>query len=515
MDIAIESLEYQKLSSLGLALERVFQEAIEYKNSLPFNEQKEKVKKYCSSKLKPELIKVYKSVANIVVDNIIFVNDYPALMFAIMPGKNEEQVIKTCEISDQGYGINKISTSDKEMKEMVELYKATKDKSHKLGSLNYGKNKSLSIVLYFDTAIGLLLDHYVSPDIVTPFTAKELAATYLHETGHLYYALEKFGDTFYCVNRITHQLTNLASKYSSVDVAETILDYQQELSNIAKEANNPTITKYLDLTIKSSNTILYLKEKSEDDLKYIGVAEAIIGLLTKSIAFFVINIVHSSLNIGIENLFNVIVERSINSLSDSTQKYSDIRNTTHHFSFGEKDADDYSVRSGYGEYLISVMRKASKINEVLSVLSNTPISFDSVQSISVGYYLIKWTSIFYKNSIYNESSIIYESMIDRCASMCQAMIPALKTLPPSEQGIWLLRYEQALKQLQEIQKESKSFMNPIMQFCSIVTNSPSILLENLISGRISNDYARLQKQVDELLNNKLYFYGLKLKQLSR
>ena len=106
-------------------------------------------------------------------------------------------------------------------------------------------------------------------------------------------------------------------------------------------------------------------------------------------------------------------------------------------------------------------------------------------------------------------------MIDRCASMCQAMIPALKTLPPSEQGIWLLRYEQALKQLQEIQKESKSFMNPIMQFCSIVTNSPSILLENLISGRISNDYARLQKQVDELLNNKLYFYGLKLKQLSR
>ena len=515
MYTATESLQFQRVSSLGQALEKIFQEAIDYKNSLPFSEQKEKVKKYCTTKLKQNIIKAYKSVANITVDNVIFINDYPALMFAIMPGKNEEQAIKTFEISDQGYGTNKISNPDKEMKEMLDLYKATKDKSTKLGSLNYGGNKSLNIVLYFDTAMGLLLDHYVSPEIVQVFTAKELTAIYLHETGHLYYALEKFEDSFYCVNRITHQLMNLSTKYSNTDIAETVLEYEKELKDITKDIKNPVLSKYIDLLSKSASTVLYLKEKSEEDLKYIGVAEAIIGLLTKALIFFIINILYFAFVHGIGNLLNFIGERIINQQASSTDKYSDIRNSIYHYAFREKDADEYAVRSGYGEDLISSMRKFSKIEETIFMLQNTLISWDSVQTLSTGYYLIRWVTIFYKNSIYNESAVIYESMLDRCASMCQAAIPALKTLPPTEQGIWLLRYEQSLKQLRELQKESKCIMTPFVQFCNLIVTSPSTILESIVSGRISNDYYKLQKQLDELINNRLYFYGLKLKHLGR
>ena len=515
MYTSTESLQFQRISSLGLALERVFQEAIDYKNSIPFSEQKEKVKKYCTSKLKNNIIKAYKSTANITVHNVIFIHDYPSLMFAIMPGKTEEQAIRTFEISDQGYGTNKISTPDKEIKEMIELYKATKDKSTKLGSLNYGKNKSLEIVLYFDTAMGLLLDHYISPEITQTFTAKELTAIYLHETGHLYYALERFEDTFYCVNRITDQLVNLSTKYSSVDIAESVLEHEKELKDIVKDLKDTTLTKYIDLTFKSANTILYLKEKSDEDLKYIGIVEAIVGLLTKAIMFFEINIIHFPLIHGLGNILNFIGERLINHQASSTDKYSDIRNSIYHYAFREKDADEYAVRSGYGDQLISSMRKFTKIEETISTLSNTPISWDSVQTLSTGYYLIKWTTIFYKNSIYNESSVIYESMLDRCASMCQAAIPALKTLPPTEQGIWLLRYEQSLKQLKELQKESKCIMTPFVQFCNLIVTSPSTILESIVSGRISNDYYKLQKQLDELVNNRLYFYGLKIKQMSK
>ena len=46
-EYGLEALAFQKSSQIGQALEKIFQKAIDYRDSLPFEEQKEKVFRYC------------------------------------------------------------------------------------------------------------------------------------------------------------------------------------------------------------------------------------------------------------------------------------------------------------------------------------------------------------------------------------------------------------------------------------------------------------------------------------
>ena len=70
MDTANESLQFQKVSALGLALEKVFQEVIDYRNTIPFDGQKEEVFKYCKNTLPNKLRNAYKNTVNVTIDDI-------------------------------------------------------------------------------------------------------------------------------------------------------------------------------------------------------------------------------------------------------------------------------------------------------------------------------------------------------------------------------------------------------------------------------------------------------------
>lgn len=507
MDTANESLQFQKVSALGLALEKVFQEVIDYRNTIPFDGQKEEVFKYCKNTLPNKLRNAYKNTVNVTIDDIYLVKTIGESAGIIL-GDTEESEKKIYSVLDNSYGYKKITSASLEIKEIIELYKSVDDKTGKIGNVKF-TNGEVTASLWIPITTFFLLYHYVSPEITEELTAKEMAAVFLHETGHHYSLLERLQYSYLVNNRITTQLSLLSDKYSATEIAEAILDNEKELSTLAK--NDQETKTLITLSSKCSSTLLYLNERQEEtsnDAIYLT-----FNLLGKVIWFILFNIFFRLIVTPFVSIF--LISKNYSEPMLSSSKYSDTIFTKNNYRVREQDADEYMVRSGYGEYFISYINKADKLYLYLLTIRTTKYNFNELKDIKHNYTLLRLITSFYKYSIYNKDYIKYESDIDRCKTICRMHIQGLKDLPAEEQGIWLRKYESCITELQKLEKEADSNITVIMRFISAVTLAPSKLVDSLLIGRPNKDYEKLQKQVEELINNKLYFYGLKLKQLGR
>ena len=124
----------------------------------------------------------------------------------------------------------------------------------------------------------------------------------------------------------------------------------------------------------------------------------------------------------------------------------------------------------------------------------------------------QFDSIVNSLSILSENTeIIYEAKIDRIKRLCQMSIAGIKDTSAVMQPIYLEQYEKCIKELTEVEKFGKSSIVTIQKFVNTVISSPSVFIDNLLTGRINKEYFTLQNQVEELINNKLYYYGNKFK----
>ena len=508
MDTANESLQFQKVSSLGIALEKVFQEAIDFKNNTPFDDQKKEVSKYCKTTLIKNICKVYKDTVNIDIDSVYLSNRFPAGA-GMCIGDTEETNDIIYTVSDQNYGLKKITSASIELKELIELYKSVDSNTGKISNITFGKRLA-SLSLFLPVHTYFLLYHHVSPEVIEEVTAKEMTAIFLHETGHYYSMLERLQDKYLTINRITSHLSTLADKYSTEDIAEAILDNEKEMSKLIGsdiEAKNN-----LDISVKCANTLLYLHEKCEETDNH--AVYLTFKLLGKVIWFVIFNIFYKLTIHPFISSLSKLKEYSVPMVS-TTNKYTDTIATRNLYLTRERDADEYMVRSGYGEHFLSYIRKIDKLHVYLLSMKSHTYSLNNLSNVTYNYTLLKLLSGFYKNTIYNKDYLKYGTDIERCKSICREHISALKSLPPEDQGMWLRRYEVCINEYQKLQKDAESNITIIMRFIEAIASSPSRVVDSLITGKTNNDYMKLQKQVEEIVNNKLYFYGLKLKQLSR
>lgn len=506
MDTANESLQFQKVSALGLALEKVFQEVIDYKNTVPFDDQKELVFKYCKNTFANKIRKAYKDTINLTIDDIYLVKSVGESA-GILLGDTEESEKKIYSLLDNSYGYKKISTASKELTEILELYKSVDSRTGKLDNVKF-TDGSITASLWIPISSFFLLHHHVSPEIVEELTAKEMAAVFLHETGHHYSLLERFQYTYLVNNRITTQLSLLSDKYSATEIAEVILDNEKELANIAN--NDKNAKALVVLGSKCASTLLYLNERQEDttnDSLYLTYR-----LLSTVIWFIFFNIFFKLLLTPFTTFLGMF---NYSEPMTSSTKHSDTVFTMNSYKVREQDADEYMVRSGYGKEFISFTSKMDKLFTYLSTMKSTRYTSQQLKDIKHNHTLLKLLTGFYKYSIYNKDYIKYESDIDRCKTICRMHIQGLKDLPTEEQWIWLKRYESCIAELQKLEKESSSNITLIMRFIESVVIAPSKLVDSLLCGKVNKDYEKLQKQIEEIVNNKLYFYGLKLKQLGR
>ena len=173
----------------------------------------------------------------------------------------------------------------------------------------------------------------------------------------------------------------------------------------------------------------------------------------------------------------------------------------------EKDADEYTVRSGYGQYQASVLSKLGKIFEVMY----TP-GMPDPKYISEFTDLVELNLIFDRN--YSKKITYgYEGDLARLKQLAQMTIPILKNLPDESKYKYLNQYEGIIKEISSLEKAIDNPVEKINKFVDYVCDAPYKFVRNILVGSVSQDYWVLQDQIEELVNNKLYYYGLKLKEL--
>lgn len=506
---SLEALAFQKSSQLGLALEKAFQKAIDYRDSVPFELQKDSIHKYCRSTLRQDILNAFKSTVNLEMENVVFIHRWPSCDFAISlytTARNGSVIV-----TDRNYGLNKITNPNKEIEELLELYKSVNTSNGKFSL----ESDITNPILYFDISFGLLLHHYVPIDIVEPLTAKELAAIYLHECGHFFSLLDRTRYNFFVYERMHTQLSKLIDKYNLSEIVTAINDKKEDIKKIISslDSNSKDLLNKLDIVSKTANTInlFYSRIDNEDreqdkDKLYITTA-----LLTKSLIFIVKDILGKLLLRPFLNILDEYKDSKV-LLERNNSKTSDQISTNKQVTMCEQDADEYTVRSGYSQYQISSLGKMKKAFTYINAATNIK-GFDyNLNKLNKDVLdIVRSLLPFYKDSYYIQYCDLYESGIDRLKRLCQMGIAGLKNTNPEIQLKYISQYENCIKELSEIEKFAKSDITVINKFINSIVNSPSVFIDNLLTGRINKDYFTLQNQVEELINNKLYFYGNKFK----
>ena len=500
--IANEAIAFQKISAVGEALDKVFQDVIDYRNSLPIEEQKEKVITYCKTVMKEKLKAAIKNTINLTVEQMIFYTTQPKGIFAIECYSGKIGLFN--EARSRVFGDKKITNPSKELQEVINLYKTLDLKTGKFSTTTYGTNNDqIFITLHMDISYAFLLHHYVSPETVDLFTAKELTAIYLHEIGHFSSLIERFRYEYFVMIDIATRVNKLVTNYSYKDIASAFIDKNNELLSTIKDNKDPEVSKMYDLCTKAAHAILYFESKADDSPVIIKPVSIVVKLLAYSLVFIMLGIWKIT-------RFNYLWNAVKSVVDNPLDKTTDMVDTDRRSTMFEKDADEYTVRSGYGEYQASALAKLyqygnatanSRLNKRLSRLNGIG------NILQFSYQVVK------NYTKYHNQAPLYEEDIARLERLAQMTIPAFKTLPPELAKQYIYKYENILKIVKSTISERTSSLYTMMTYIDKVTNVPIKFLDALMNNNVSQDYLRLQNQMEELVNNKLYYYGLKLQQL--
>lgn len=494
---AEESLAVQSVSKMGEALTRIFQEVIDYRDSLPQKERREKTFRYCKETMKVKLVKAVKDILNLQVENIIFYSKVPVGVFAIELGMGRTEIFNP----DSGYGLGRDrgSTPSKELQEILDLYDALDPKTGKIKVTTYGvDNHQVFIVLHMDLTLAFFMNDYVDPQYVQDFTAQELAAIYLHEFGHFYTMIERLQTTFYITMRCSDHLKNMV-KHSADEIVQAISQKQKELEKMGGDR------KDTQLLFKTVDTVKYLNEVQQEEPGTISALYLTARLLTKCVIFLLENIVAKAL------LFPVITRsafyyENINDIIKQGKTADFFWSKSALLQKCEQDADDYVSRSGYTEYLVSSLHKLTSFHQYHSV---GLVGMKPLKAVGIAATLSELLINFYSD--YEQGSRLYPSDLDRYKYALRNLIPAMKDLPEEVRLTYMVRYERTLKQIEEIEKlQNKNMVIKLRKFIDYVVYAPHKLIKNLVGGTIEEEYDKLVHQVEDIIDNKLYYYSTKL-----
>jgi hypothetical protein len=90
-------------------------------------------------------------------------------------------------------------------------------------------------------------------------------------------------------------------------------------------------------------------------------------------------------------------------------------------------------------------------------------------------------------------------------------ISALKHTDPTFRAIYLNYYERSIEEMKKLEKFADNPLRKIDNFVNMIIAAPSVFIDNILTGRVNKDYFILQDQIEEIVNNKLYYYGNKFK----
>ena len=541
--VAYEAIEFQKYSKLGEALTKVFQKAIDYRDSLipemdklPSSEKDRFLRKsiinYCRTTFVEDFKKAIKSSVNITVEKVIMEHE-PSCSYAVIPVLQNDSISGAVweKVYNQASGEPSLEELDVTLKDLNTITDQLDLKTGRLKSDKWGKKNQYKMYchLFFDPLMSFGMRTYLPLDQFEEFTARELAAIYLHEIGHMTSLIERSSDLYF-IEQKTRSYINILEKANSKALYKVLLDNKKIiLEYLDKVSKNIKDTKLMQSLKQSFGAVLDIIGATFDSLEANpdNKAVAYIWAFFRAVIIFYCKFFYLTLGtmriVGLliaefstNYLVSLISSKVLVGYNENDFKVSDVLYTELDYTSSERDADEYAVRSGFGKEQTAGLRKMVEIMNKFyrnSAGSRLP---EIIRQNKLIWYITEYIS--FVNVIINSFMPfpveVHGRDIWRFEKMAQQTIKLFKEIPNKEmRDIYLTQYEGILK---EIATAKKSKYVKLDQLNVLISNlaRPNIFSAILGNGNLPNDYNKVREELESLMNNKMYYASAKLAQLA-
>ena len=539
----MEVISFQNESKLGKDLEAIFQKVLDYKETIDYSR--------CGPSDEEKRIYKLNQVRDFAVRNLgndftdVLLKDVGLRCKRITLVGSETSGISgnlaiCCNISDLNSGFltsrgkstgNSVQgvMEDPRM-ESIRLFRELADcidlKNSKLTKkyLSNGTEITVSNV-YMDVNTLFLMEEFVPESVTEPFTAKEIAAIYLHEIGHAMTTIEHAADMYVTYERVKNFISNV--KASSIKEADDLLDTVDKkimplLSEKAKELKNTskvtTTADVVDIISKIHAILEWLR-------KFTRGSGSVLNFIYNMLSVFLtaFNTIFQLILSIILLTFNYILQLIMLSQSETLaynlsgkRKISDRINTPNNTFLAERWADEFAIRHGYGKDLAFALDKIRCAFDYSGAVVGTSslLAKDSLVTDILSIFVWLNTKFDFVGRIFKTK--VYEDDYYRARRILQNMKQRFKAdkIPNAQ-------CDELLNQLNLVEEKVASTKalenNNLLEMLSNVVDTivdPITWLYMLKDGKMNRDFAILQDKLDDISSNKLYSLSYKLKGLN-
>lgn len=540
--IGEEAVDFQVNSKLGRSLTEIFADVHKFKASINYdrtanNEEARRefrIAQVCEYVMKttlPKFVKVVRECCNLEIRSISCLGGesygicgFFAINIDISDIHDAMYEIISRSSGAHTYVSNKTEDYIDEIASMADNFNAFESK---LDSKVFGKSKKPIYVskVYFDINMAFLADEFVSADVVEPLTPQELAAIMMHEIGHAMSTIEHAADAYFMHSRIKEITVNLKNKdMSEEECLELLKQIDTKLLSklqVALDGVDGSERPYFTGLIRTVNTIsmtIHNLQKADE----VGSGSSLLGNLFR-IGFHVVlvGIVGTILNLycsaiclvfGIPVWYELSI-RSTKNRNDAGGKLSDVSANHNRDFVMERWADEFVSRHGYGSYLASALNKFDAM-VMHSYLNGGDLSSVALREnalwqkyISLLSCITKLTSVL---SWFDPT--IYEDQYHRLYRLAQNNYALFKNdkVPVQIRNQWF----DIVKKTEDEANAAKRFRDSKVGSAAVnvfkALTNPVKWYDYINNGNIDQDLQRLEDNLDDMLNNKLFYLSAKL-----
>lgn len=555
----LEAILFQSNSSLGRNISSTITKAFQYRNAIDYSRvpEKERIKhrqklmlEYCANILGPELKKIVKNDCGIIIEEVLLGQNASGL-FACSFNYNQNAV---GVLMNRMAGLKYV---DKGLKKTVEELSSSLSLNIDLKESKANITKDvIKMDLYFDYLLSFCMYDFIPQSVSDEFTPDEITAILLHEIGHAYTFAEHAIDTCYKMRSVEDKFKNVSKLLiENKDYKETAEVIKEKLIPMMKDINGvpeELIKVSYKISDKIDDCLEYGKETSIGNkivFGYLMVLIKIFNIFTMITASIYKVIYKRGLFNFLKGILELRVYKKIENVSiDILTDYmpngelfffkksdrsnnSDVAVSMFNIRTIESRADEFAVRHGYGSYLASGLTKLHDIFEYFSLNNIYLIPTLQIFGMRDGFRSNVIIISFFKAALFminvfglkppsllnavdmplKNSELSYDKEVDRIKRGLTDLKGVFKeNLDPKSMAKWILEYERMQSSLDECKNRSRNYK--ISNFMKSVWD---ILLFDPTSFKSQmGKYDKFLTQINEIINNELYFNAAKFRQLA-
>lgn len=555
---AFEAIMFQSNSSLGRNISSAISKAFQYRNALDYSKVPEgkraeyrqnKMLEYCTNKLTPELQKIVKNDCGIIVEKVLLGSN-PNGMFACTFNYNQELVATLASRMSGTWHRESLETASDKLAAALRANIDLKD-----SKANMNKN-IIKMDLYFDYLLCFCMYDFAPQSLVDELTPDEITGIILHEIGHAYtfaehaidscYKMRSIQDKFEAVGKLLHENkdykeTSAVIKNKIIPIIKSISDVPDSLVDVSykisdkidkcleygeeKSILKEVLFGYIFLLVKIFNILLMVMY----NIFVIIIKGHLVRFIMNYLAWFKLKLKIYSIAINETVEYTKGSEFAVLKPSGSVDN-SDVALSMFNIRALESRADEFAVRHGYGSYVQSGLVKLQTLMEYFSLNNAYFVPTSMVIGMREGLRgnvfivnIIKFAILvinvlgFKGNNVLSGLDVVtrmldgYDSEVNRIKrAMVDLRAVFKENLDPKSMAYWILEYERMMTTLEESKSKSRNWK--ISEFMKNVNGC--LLMDPFSFKNELKKYDRFLTQINEMINNELYFNAAKFRQLA-